>query len=288
MLVSPARTLPAGPDWVYEVKWDGVRALVTVDHLVGVRSRHGRDHTVALPEFASLAGLRSRAVVVLDGELVCLDPASGRPVFERLMGRLGAGLPSLAARETPVTFMAFDLLMIGGVSTCYLPWSERLALLQELHQVEPDPVGRINTAFPDGDGLLSATAEMGLEGVVAKRTTSRYQPGRRSSSWRKLKHQTVGWFGLVGWRAPRGREMGGLVVADEGRIVGCAFPSLPATERASLANLLASRGRGTNSWIDIPAGMAEVEVAFPERMADGRMREPTARAICLLAGGTSQ
>ena len=165
MLVTPAPALPAGPDWVYEVKWDGVRALVTVGAAgARVRSRHGRDHTAALPEMAALANLGSRAVVVLDGELVCLDPATGRPMFERLMGRLGAGLPNLASRQAPVTFMAFDVLMANGASTCSLPWADRRALLEGLYRYGGDPVWRINTAFSDGDRLMSATAELGLEG----------------------------------------------------------------------------------------------------------------------------
>lgn len=212
MLVTPARALPTGPDWVYEVKWDGVRALVTVGDGVRIRSRHGRDHTFALPELTALAALGPRAVVVLDGELVCLDPATGRPVFERLIGRLGAGLPSVAARQAPVTFIAFDVLMVDGTSTCSMPWGERRALLEELHRAGGGHSWRINTAFDDGDCLMRATAEVRLEGVGAKRRTSRYQPGRRSRSWRKLRHQTVEWFGLVGWRPPRGRDADGLLV----------------------------------------------------------------------------
>lgn len=101
MLVSPARDLPEGPEWAYEVKWDGVRALVSVAGAVRVRSRHGRDPHRRLPGAADLRRVGLPAVVVLDGELVCLDPDSGRPSFDRLMGGLGSRLPSLAARQTP-------------------------------------------------------------------------------------------------------------------------------------------------------------------------------------------
>lgn len=279
MLVTPGRVLPTGPEWVYEVKWDGARALVTIGERVRVHSRHGRDHTAALPELAGLAGLQRRATVVLDGELICLDPGSGRPAFERLMGRLGAGLPGLAARLAPVTFMAFDVLMVDGESSCSLPWAARRALLEDLHREGADPVWRINTAFDDGGGLLTATAGMGLEGVVAKRTTSRYQPGRRSRSWRKFKHQTVEWFDLVGWRPPKGREAGGLIAYESGRYVAAAFPGLPAVERDRLASVLAANGRETSAGIELKPGLAEVEVAYLERMPDGRLREPVARAV---------
>lgn len=280
MLVTPARTLPTGPDWVYEVKWDGVRALVEVGvGRVRVRSRHGRDHTAALPELSALGALGVRAVVVLDGELVCLAPATGLPGFERLMGRLGSGLPSLAARQAPATFMAFDVLMVDGASTCSLPWSRRRHLLKELHSEAEDPVWRINTAFHDGDKLMAATAEMRLEGVVAKLTTSRYQPGRRSHSWRKLKHQTVEWFDLVGWRRPRGRDAGGFIANESGKFVGCAFPSLPGGQRDQLASIFSLRLHETNAGIQLPVGVAEVEVAYLERLADGRLREPVARSV---------
>ena len=79
MLVSPASELPAGAEWAFEVKWDGMRALVAVDAAVRVHSRHGHDHTAAFPELAALKSLAGRAKVVLDGELVCLDPTTGRP-----------------------------------------------------------------------------------------------------------------------------------------------------------------------------------------------------------------
>jgi bifunctional non-homologous end joining protein LigD len=95
-----------------------MRTLVAVDPAVRVHSRHGHDHTAAFPELAALRSLARRARVVLDGELVCLDPATGRPSFERLMARTQARLPATAARETPATFMAFDILSIHGTDLC--------------------------------------------------------------------------------------------------------------------------------------------------------------------------
>ena len=142
--------------------------LLAVDPTVRVRSRHGHDHTPAFPELAALESLARRAKVVLDGELVCLDAATGRPCFERLIARVQSGLPARSARRAPVTFMAFDVLALDGVDVCGRPWADRRQLLQDLHHLAvDDAVWRVNTAFVDGPGLLAATAGMGLEGVVA-------------------------------------------------------------------------------------------------------------------------
>ena len=102
------------------------RTLVNVGPGVRVRSRHGYDRTAAFPELAALASLASRSKVVFDGELVCLDAATGRPSFERLMARTQARLPTLAARRDPATFMAFDVLAVDGEDLCALPWACQL------------------------------------------------------------------------------------------------------------------------------------------------------------------
>jgi bifunctional non-homologous end joining protein LigD len=279
MLVSPASELPSGEEWAFEVKWDGMRALVGVDQDVRVRSRHGQNHTAAFPELTALEALAGRARVVLDGELVCLDPQTGRPSFEQLMARTQARLPGVAARQAPVTFMAFDVLAVDGVDVCGRPWAERRQLLQELHDQAPGDVWRVNTAFVDGPGLLAATAGTGLEGVVAKRVTSRYLPGRRSPCWRKVKHRSFEWFDLLGWRAPAGPDPGGLLAGRDGRIVACAFPGLPAAERQRFAGLVAERGVEVPGGVRLPAGRAEVEVGYLERLSAGRLREPVARAV---------
>jgi bifunctional non-homologous end joining protein LigD len=285
MLVSPVSELPTGEEWAFEVKWDGMRALVSVDPAVRVRSRHGHDHTAAFRELAVLESLAGRAKVVLDGELVCLDPATGRPSFERLMARTQSRLPVTAARQAPVTFMAFDVLAVEAIDMCGCPWTKRRRTLEELYDQAPDDIWRVNTAFADGPGLLAATAGMGLEGVVAKRVTSRYWPGRRTPYWRKVKHRTFEWFDLLGWRAPAGRDPGGLLAGRAGRIIACAFPALPSAERERFAALVADHGVEVPGGVRLPAGLAEVEVGFLELLPAGRLREPVARAV--RAGGKS-
>jgi bifunctional non-homologous end joining protein LigD len=285
MLVSPASELPFGEEWAFEVKWDGMRALVSVDPAVRVRSRHDHDHTPAFPELAVLGSMASRAKVVLDGELVCLDPLTGRPSFERLMARTQSKLPLTAARQAPVTFMAFDVLAVDAIDICGYPWAQRRQRLEDLYEQAPDDIWRVNTAFADGPGLLAATAGMGLEGVVAKRVTSRYWPGRRTPYWRKVKHRTFEWYELLGWRAPAGRDPGGLLAGRVGRVVACAFPALPLAERDRFAGLVAEHGVEVPGGARLPAGLAEVEVGYLEVLPAGRLREPVARAV--RAGGRS-
>lgn len=281
MLLSPAPTLPTGPGWAYEVKWDGMRTLASIDRAGAVRvwSRHGRDHTDAFPELQALGELAGQGPLVLDGELVCLDPETGRPSFDRLMARVLSGLPSVAARQHPATLMAFDLLSHAGANTCSLPWTSRRNLLQGLLG---DPGGRswrLNTAFPDGQALLAQTAEMGLEGVVAKRCQSRYLPGRRTQYWRKVKHQTVEWFDCLGWVPPRERDRGGLIVAEEGRRLGVAFPALDPDSRRLFAAIADEVGTEDRGVVRLPFGAVEVQVAYLERLAGGRLREPIGRRV---------
>jgi bifunctional non-homologous end joining protein LigD len=268
-----------GDEWAFEVKWDGMRALVSVDPTVRVHSRHGHDHTAAFPELAVLGSLAGRAKVVLDGELVCLDPSTGRPSFERLMARAQSKLPMTAARQAPVTFMAFDVLTVDAIDLCGCPWAKRRRTLEELYDQAPDEIWRVNTAFADGPRLLSATARMGLEGVVAKRVTSRYWPGRRTPYWRKVKHRSFEWFDLLGWRAPAGRDPGGLLAGRAGRVIACAFPALPSAERGRFAGLVAEHGVEVPGGVRLPAGLAEVEVGYLEILPAGRLREPVARAV---------
>jgi bifunctional non-homologous end joining protein LigD len=279
MLVSPTSALPEGAQWAFEVKWDGMRALVTVDPAVRVHSRHGHDHTAAFPELAALRSLATRRRVVLDGELVCLDPATGRPSFERLIARTQTRLPATAARTAPVTFMAFDVLAVDGVDLCGQPWTLRRQLLQELHDQAPHDAWRVNTAFVDGPGLLAATAGMGLEGVVAKRVTSRYWPGRRTPYWRKVKHRRHEWFDLLGWRAPAGRNPGGLLAGRAGLVIACAFPGLPSAERERFAALVAEHSVEVPGGLRLRESRAEVEVGYLELLPGGRLREPVARAV---------
>ena len=185
---------PATEDdqWAYEIKWDGYRTLAFVaDGITRWQSSSGADVTAKYPELSAFAGAVNAGDAIVDGELVVLD-ADGRPSFE-LMQR----------HETQVAFYAFDVLQIDGTDTVGLPYEQRRALLAAL--IEPGanwlvPAHRLG----DGAALVAASAERGLEGVMAKRLGSTYQPGKRSPSWRKVKNRLQVEVTICGFNAGTG------------------------------------------------------------------------------------
>ncbi len=199
--------------WAFEMKWDGVRVVATCDgDAVRLVGRSGRDATATYPEVAEALASLDLDDCVVDGEVVALDE-SGAPSFSRIQQRIGLTKPRevRAARSSvPVRLVAFDLLRLGGTETVDLPYTQRRQLLASLDLDDADVVD-VPDAF-DGD-LEAATAssrELGLEGVVAKRRTSRYRPGQRSSHWVKIKHATDVEVVLVGWRPGKGGRTGGI------------------------------------------------------------------------------
>ncbi len=164
-------------EWAYEIKWDGYRTLAFVDDgALRLQSSTGIDVTAKYPEMAGLAGAVNAPSAIIDGELVVLDP-QGRPSFE-----------ALQRHTTQAAFYAFDVLQVAGTDTVSLPYEQRRALLEQL--IEPG-ANWLVPAYRVGDGqeLLDATAAQGLEGVMAKRLGSPYQPGKRTPNWRKVKNR---------------------------------------------------------------------------------------------------
>jgi bifunctional non-homologous end joining protein LigD len=199
-------------EWAYEIKWDGYRTLVFVDDGgVRLQSSSGIDVTAKYPELAGLAASVNAGSAIIDGELVVLDD-QGRPRFELLQ-----------RHETEVAFYAFDVLQIDGADTVDLPYEQRRSLLASLLEAGTHwmvPAHRVG----DGAALLEATAERGLEGVMAKRLGSPYQPGRRTPNWRKVKNRvqvevTIG--GFTTGTGNRSNTFGALLVgvpADDGTL----------------------------------------------------------------------
>ncbi|MDO9409071.1 non-homologous end-joining DNA ligase [Patulibacter sp.] len=209
MLAKPGE-LPRRPeDWAFEVKWDGVRAMIRSQpgrfHLF---SRAGNDITGAYPELRALNRQLSSHEAILDGEVVAFDD-DGRPSFQALQSRMharGAHVKRLA-RERPVTLMVFDLLWLDGHSLVDRPWTERRAALEELG-LDGDHWQTPGAYVGQGEGLLAATAEQGLEGVIAKRTDATYRPGRRSDAWLKVKNEMRQEFVVGGWLPGKGGRKG--------------------------------------------------------------------------------
>jgi len=220
MLATPGPQ-PAGLEWLHEVKWDGMRVLADVNER-GVRlyARSGRDVTASYPELSAIGEAVQDALI--DGEIIAL--ADGIPSFAALADRMHVTDERRAAElsETyPITVMTFDLLRLYGVDLLGRPLEERRASLDKLEL----PPGRWqqSPSYSDGPALLAATREQGLEGVVAKRRGSTYQPGRRSKDWIKTANRHHQACLVGGWRPEAGTtdRIGALLIGvndDDGRL----------------------------------------------------------------------
>ncbi|MBM6401307.1 non-homologous end-joining DNA ligase [Phycicoccus sonneratiae] len=295
MLATAAEAPPRGAAWVHEVKWDGMRVLVDVrGGAVTVSSRTERDVTAAFPELDGLADTYDD--LLLDGEVVAMD--DGRPSFHALAERMHVTKRRQAEKLVagrPVTLMVFDLLRLFGQDLTRQPWSVRRRLLEEL---ELD--GRswhVPEVHDDGELLLRVTAEQGLEGVVSKRRTATYVPGRRSADWRKVAHRRTysvvvgGWRPEVGSGASSADRLGAVLVGlpdDDGgwRYAGRVGSGLAGSAGVALLRRLRSAERATSPFADeVPRVDASgttwveptlvVEVRTLMLTADHRLRQPT-------------
>jgi bifunctional non-homologous end joining protein LigD len=192
--------------WGFEVKWDGIRTVCFLDHgHITLQGRNFTDFTPRYPEVRELARELGARRVILDGEVVAFDE-EGRPSFERLQSRMHLASDSAVKRrmrDTPVTYVIFDVLYLEGRSTLALPYEQRREVLEAL-ELE-GPAWRA-PAYHRGEGsaLLAATRELGIEGVVAKRLDSLYEPGRRNSSWVKVKNVCEQDVVIGGWTPGEG------------------------------------------------------------------------------------
>lgn len=208
MLATPSGKPFDSPDWVFEPKWDGVRAIAVCEEQTRLVSRNVNDITVAYPE---LHGLHERLVALnamVDGEIVAMD--GGRPSFERLQSRMHVRNPrdiERLSKSTPVTYIAFDLIYLDGRSLVGQPWVTRRQALEET--VVPATFLQLSPSIRrDGVALFEAARARELEGVVAKKVTSRYEPGRRSRSWLKIKTSHEADVVVGGWTQGSGKRAG--------------------------------------------------------------------------------
>jgi bifunctional non-homologous end joining protein LigD len=209
MLAKPANELPrAVNEYAWETKWDGVRAVAFVEGgRIRLQSRSLLDLTKQFPEFHLLGEALGAREVVLDGEIVAFSE-QGVPSFERLQNRLNLARPGEVRRrmaETPVVYLVFDLLHLDGRSTMALPYRERRKLLEEL--ALNGPIWRTPPFYTgDPSAILEAVKASGLEGIVAKRLESAYEPGRRSGAWTKHKNTLSQEFVIGGWTPGAGNR----------------------------------------------------------------------------------
>lgn len=282
-------------DWQIELKWDGVRALVIGDATkIRLISRNGIDMSLSYPELTDRSHWPEQGFVA-DGEIIAVG-RSGRPDFGLLQGRMKltrAADVSKAQASTPVRLMLFDLLFDAGQDLRRLPLSERRRRLEQFFRPSAAPVELSGVIDGDAGHILESVAELGLEGVMAKRTDGRYV-GQRSRSWLKLKVERTQEVVVGGWRPGKGgrRESVGslLLGVPDGsklRYVGRVGSGFSTRELTELRQQLDALPRKTSPFRDVPdADAADAnwvsaklvgEVTFGEWTGSGKLRHPVWR-----------
>lgn len=286
MLAKPGKPCDS-PAHLFEIKWDGVRAIALIDGgAAGYRlhSRHRQDLRPRYPDLEGLAALP--AGCVLDGELVVLR-RDGRPDFRAALSREHARSPlrvQQGVRTNPVTLVVFDLLFEGFEPLFDRPLRERRERLQALVTAHPVPRLMLSEGVV-GSGLdfFAAVEQQQLEGMVMKRLDSRYRPGERSDAWQKCKRSQRLHCLILGFEPDGDDDFKSLIIATERdgelRCVGRVGGGLTAAMHARLRQLLLAR-RTARPLIDAGIAGQWVEpglycsVSFLEWTASGALRGP--------------
>src|SRR5262249_18571132 len=192
-------------DWLFEIKWDGVRALAFIDNEeVRLQSRSGLRCERQYPELAVIHHQVASPTAILDGEIAVLD-SKGVSRFHLIQPRIANSDPNSVAhlvRSTPVVYFVFDLLYLDGYDLRNVPLAKRRELLEAV--VTPGKSLRLSEAFPGaGAAMLDAARENGLEGIVAKHSSSAYE-SKRSREWLKIKIVDEQEFVIGGFTEPQG------------------------------------------------------------------------------------
>jgi bifunctional non-homologous end joining protein LigD len=298
MLASPG-PLPTGPGWAFEFKWDGVRVVAYArgGH-VRAMTRNDLEVSATYPEVGALTTLLGDHEAVLDGEIVALG-ARKQPDFGRLQSRMHVVRPGddLLVR-VPVVYYVFDLLHLDGRSLLGVPYSQRREELAAL-ALGGRPEVRVPPSFTDADGsdVLAVAEDYGLEGVVAKRVTSRYEPGRRSTAWVKVPLLRTQEVLIGGWQPGDGRRAGTIgslllgVLSDDGlRYVGKVGTGFTHSALLDLQERLRPLARHGSPFVgQVPADHARRahwvrpelvgEVEYRTWTTDGRLRHSSWRGL---------
>ncbi len=203
MLAKIAHGPFSGDDWVFEVKWDGVRAIAYVNATLSIRSRNGNELAGQFPELSVLPGLAPGTV--LDGEIVVMY--KGKPdiqsLFPRLQAKAGRSLPG--QKTNLVTYIVFDILEKDGKPLTSLTFTDRRKILEQVVKEGPHVV-LSRPIDSRGEEYYRAAVAQGLEGIMAKRKDSRYDPGLRSVNWLKIKAQKTCDCVIAGYTAGQGKR----------------------------------------------------------------------------------
>jgi bifunctional non-homologous end joining protein LigD len=279
----------SSPDWIFEIKWDGVRTLANVSgNKVRLWARSGREISREYPELLNMGDALNAKEAWVDGEIVSLD-AEGRSDFQQLQARMGQQKPAAQLIEqVPVYYYVFDLLYLDGHDLRGLPLIERKKLLRDV--LLDDPLVRYSDHVAEkGKELYELAASRGLEGILAKKSASVY-PEKRSSAWLKIKlYQDLDAV-VGGWTDPRGsREHFGALLAGlyDGKkleFIGAVGSGFGGEVQKRLWDALQQRRTAKSPFATAPDTREESHWVKPELVArikfggwtDGRhLRQPT-------------
>lgn len=267
-------------DWIFEIKWDGYRAISEISNgTVSLYSRNGNSFSDAYPVIVdALAGMRHD--VVLDGEIVVFDE-EGKPDFQKLQHYEDHA-------QYPICYYVFDVLSINGTNTCDLPLTDRKKLLKKI--IAKNPVIKYSDhVAAKGKAVFAAASEKQLEGIIAKKASSQYYPGVRSDEWLKIKDHRSAEVVITGFTAPAGarKYFGALVLGiyAQGKLkyaghTGSGFDGQKLKELHSLLKPLIRNQSPfaepvkTNAPVTWVKPILVCEVKFTEWTTDNRMRHP--------------
>jgi len=291
MLSDIAEKTPVGDNYLYEVKWDGIRALITLeDGQIKIKTRNQNDVTKQFPELlAADKGFRATCGL-FDAEIVCLDD-QGRPQFKKVIHRLmsnGDNNILKLSKSSPVYCYIFDCLYLDGRSLINEPLLKRREWLKDAVRTEASY--RISEIVEDGASLFEAARELSLEGIMAKVKDGKYLPGKRSNLWQKIKVRNTRECVIIGYnegKGNRGQTFGGLHIAERegdkliyrGK-VGTGFDDATIKEISGQIKTLMETKKPiqekvldekTSKWIE-PKLIAEI--SYSMLTADKMYREP--------------
>jgi len=288
---------PASSDWIYELKFDGIRLIAIKERKkVSLLSRNQNDLSARFPEIVHAIKNLAADEFVLDGEVVAVDE-EGRSSFQLLQAR------EMEGRKSPICFYAFDLLQLDGKSLVSVPLEARKNVLEKLCSSARDPQIRYSgTIDGDAEQLLSEVQRRGLEGIIGKLRNSVYEPGRRTGAWIKLKCVNEQEFVIGGYTPPQGarKYFGAMLVGYykdrdlvfAGKVgtgfttktlaalyrkfraeerAGCPFVDLPSKQNGQWVLGITPSMMKKIRWIN-PKFVAEIK--FAEWTRDGKLRAP--------------
>jgi bifunctional non-homologous end joining protein LigD len=307
MKAKLAEKPPATGDWIYELKFDGIRLIaVKTDKKVSLLSRNQNELRARFPEIVEAIKNLPAGECVVDGEVVALDE-KGRSSFQLLQARevLAAGRVRPTGgegRKSPIYFYAFDLLQLDGKSLVRLPLEARKNVLEKLCADAGDPIRYSGAIGGDAKRLLEEVKRRGLEGIIGKQRNSVYEPGRRSGAWIKLKCVNEQEFVVGGYTPPQGarKHFGAILVGyyDNNKLMfagkvgtgftakslsmlhkkfqkeardDCPFVDLPSKQNGQWVQGITPSMMKKMHWVN-PKFVAQIK--FAEWTRDGKLRAP--------------